>query len=157
MAQGDVTIFEEFSKDLGNKVHNLGSDTFYIGLIDNTAAPTAADATPRWADYSGNEVSTAGGYTAGGEDVTASVAPYAEANGVGTFKLTSITIAQNGSGFEDAYWGIVYNGTASNDEAVGFVDLGGPVSEKAGAVEIKFDGASSGSEGAFLTVTVDNS
>lgn len=151
MAAGDVTIFEEFAEEVAQGVHNLTSDAIYFGIIDNTTPPTAADATPRWGDYSANEVSTAGGYTPDGETVTGS---WAEAAGVGTLQLLSFTLSQNGSGFTDGYWGIIYNGTATNDEAIGFMELGGPVSEQAGDVVVKFNNAASGSDGNFMTITV---
>jgi hypothetical protein len=149
MARGDFTTFEEFSYQLGTKVHNLSSDTLKLGLIDNTAAPTAADSTPRWGDYSANEVSTEGGYTEGG--ITLSGVSYTPSGGVSTLDDTgNISLAQNGSGFTDAYWGILYNDTATNDEALGFIDLGGPVSEQAGPIEITWNASG------IQTVTVSS-
>ena len=146
MARGDVTIFEEHSLDLGKGVHDFSSDTLKIGLIDSTAAPTAADATPRWADYSANEVGTSGGYTANGTSL-ASVS-YTEASGVATLDAGNVTWSQDASGFTNAYWGIFYNDDATNDEAFGFIELDGPVSEQAGDVSITWN--SSG----IMTVTV---
>jgi len=147
MARGDWTTFEEFSVDLGNGVHNLGSDQLKLLLIDNTTPPTAADATPRLADYVGNEVSTAGGYPANGIALTGEA--FAEAGGVATLDDTgNISLAQDGSGFTDAYWGILYNDTAAADQAIGFVDLGGPVSEQAGVISITWNA------GGILTGTI---
>ena len=146
MAAGDVTIFQEFANDLGEGHHSLDTDTLKFGIIDNTAAPTAADATPAWADYSANEVATTGGYTANGETLTSG---WAEAAGVGTLQLTSFTLSQNGSGFTDGYWGIIYNDTAASDQAIGFMELGGPVSEQAADIVVKFNNAASGSLGQF--------
>ena len=135
MARGDFTLFEEFAREVGEGVHNLNNaDTLKIGLLDNTTPPTAADASPRWADYVANEVSTAGGYTADGETLT--TVSYTEAAGVATLDSDGVSLAQNGSGFTDAYWAILYNDTATNDEAIGFIELDGPVSEQAGAVAI---------------------
>lgn len=149
MARNDWVTFEEFSIDLANGVHNLGGDTFKVGLIDNTATvPAASTATPRWADFSGNEVdSTAGNYTANGIALTGTSA--AEAAGVVTFDDTgNVSIAQDGSGFTNAYYAILYNDSATNDEAVGFLDMGGPVSEVAGAVTITWHASG------ILTLTV---
>jgi hypothetical protein len=153
MATGDITLFEEFADEIGEEIHNLASDTLKFGIIDNTAAPTAADETPRWADYSANEVSTAGGYTANG--VTLTTVTYTEAAGVATLKADSFTLSQNGSGFTDAYWGIIYNDTAVSDQAIGFMELGGPVSEQSGDVVIKFNNVASGSPGDIFTLTVN--
>jgi hypothetical protein len=143
MATGDVTLFQEFIRDMGDGDHDFDNDTFKIGLIDNVVTPTAADATPAWGatsgvDYDGNEVdSTAGNYTAGGEPL-ASVT-WVEAAGVGTFDAADVSFAQHGSGFTNAYWGIIFNETATNNEAIGFVELGGPVSEVAGPVAINWN------------------
>ncbi len=35
MAQGDLTIFEEYAEMVGEKVFNLASDSLYMLLIDN--------------------------------------------------------------------------------------------------------------------------
>ena len=146
MATGDVTIFQEVSEMIGESVFNFASDTLKLGLIDNTTAPTAADATPRWSDYSANEVSAAGGYTANG--ITLTSVTYTEAAGVATLDAANVSLTQNGSGFTDAYWGIIYDDTATNDEAIGFVELGGPVSEQAGPVAINWNASG------IMTVTV---
>jgi len=146
MARGDNTVFEEFSLDIGSKVHDLDGDTLKVGLIDSTAAPTGADATPRWSDYSANEVGTGGNYVANGATLASS--SYTEASGVATLDANNVTWSQNASGFTDAYYAVVYNDTASNDEALCFIDLDGPVSEVAGDVTITWN--SSG----IITVTV---
>ena len=147
MARNDWVTFEEFSIDLANKVHNLGSDTFKVGLIDNTATePVAGTATPRWADFSGNEVSGTG-YSAGG--ATLSGTSTAEVGGVTTFDDTgNVTWSQNGAGPTNIYWAVLYNDTAAADQAVGFLDMGGPVSLVDGDVSITWNASG------ILTVTV---
>ena len=134
MARGDVVLFEEFAREEGEGVHDFSADTLKVGLVDNTVTPTASDATPRWSDYSANEVSTSGGYTADGETLTN--VTWLEADGVATLDADNISLAQNSEGFTDAYWGIIYNSSATNGEAIGFIDLGGPVSEQSGPVAI---------------------
>lgn len=146
MATGTVTVFQEFSDQLGKEIHNFSSDTLKIGLIDNTLTPTAGDATPTWSDYSANEVSTGGGYTANGE--TLASVTWSEAAGVATLDAANISLDQNGSGFTDAYWGIIYNDSAASDDAIAFVELGGPVSEQSGPVAINWNASG------ILTVTV---
>ena len=146
MAHGDVTVFEEFALALGDEVHDFAADTFRLGIIDNTTPPTASDATPTWADYSANEVSTAGGYNSGGE--TLDSVTFTEAAGVATFDAADEVISQNGSGFTDGYWGIIYNDTAASDNAICFIEMGGPVSEQDG--DITFTWNASG----IFTITV---
>ena len=147
MARNDWVTFEEFSVDLANGVHNLGSDTFNVGLITNAATEPAADtATPRWADFSGNEVSGTG-YTAGGAELSGTST--AEAAGVTIFDDTgNVTWSQNGAGPTNIYWAILYNDTAAADQAVGFLDMGGPVSLVDGDVSITWNASG------ILTITV---
>lgn len=102
MARGDVTVFDEFTINLGQEKHNFASDTIKVGFITNGITPTAGDTTPTWSDYSGSEVSTGGGYPAGG--VTLSGVTWTEAAGVATLDDTgNISLAQNAAGFTNAY------------------------------------------------------
>ena len=139
MARGDFTLFEEFADQLGSENHNLenGGDTIKLGIVDDTLAPTAADGTPTWGDYSANEVATTGGYTANGE--TLANQAFTEVDGVATFDADNIVLSQDGSGFTDAHYAILYNDTNATDMAIGFLDLGGPVSEQDGDVTIAWN------------------
>lgn len=143
MARGDFILFNELGVSLAEKKIDLENDTIKLALITNGVTPTANDATPRWGagsgvDYDGNEVSTAGGYTTGG---LACANPSAVRSGdTTTFDADDpATISQNGSGFTNAYWGILYSDTATNKDAIGFLDLGGPVSEQAGPITIAWN------------------
>ena len=42
------------------------------------------------------------------------------------------------AGFTDGHYGILINDSATNKEAIGFWDLGGPVSEQAGPISLEF-------------------
>jgi hypothetical protein len=143
MARGDFTVFEEFALQLGQGIHNFVSHTIKLAIITNAVTPAAADGTPAWGatsgvDYDGNEVSAAGGYTAGGITVPVT---WTEAGGVATLNDDSgdIALAQNAAGFTNGYWGILFNFSATNRNAIGFLDLGGPVSEVAGPVNINWN------------------
>jgi len=143
MARGDVTIFDEWLLYWANGGHDLDGDTINLGLINNTSAPTAGDALPHWGgtgttNHAANEVSTAGGYT-GPVDVAGATS---EAAGTVTFDCTSDpTFSQNASGATDVFWAIIYDNTDTNKRAIGFIDMGGPVSIAAGDVTITFDSA----------------
>jgi hypothetical protein len=146
MARGDLTVFEEFALTIGEKKIAFGADTFYVALIDNTTAPTAADATPVWADYSANECSGTG-YTAGGAALTG--ISWTEAAGVATFDDTAnVSWSQNAAGPTDIYYAILYSGTSTNDDCVCFIDMGGPVSLADGDVSITWNASG------IFTVTV---
>jgi len=146
MARGDFTLFEEFAENIGSGDHTLDSDVLKLGLVDDTITPTAADTTPTWSDYSTNEVATTGGYTANGETLT--TVSFTETDGTATLDADNVSLDQDASGFTDAYWGILYNSTNASGAAIGFVDLGGPVSEQAGPVAINWNASG------ILTVTV---
>jgi len=144
MARGDWQLFNKFLEWLSEGVFNLETDTIKLGIIDNVVTPAQDTATPTWdgtssQEYDGNEVSTAGGYPAGG--LTLSGPETNLASNVLTFDDddSNLTLSQDGSGFTDGYWGIMYSDTATNKNAIGYVDLGGPVSEQDGAINLNFN------------------
>jgi hypothetical protein len=147
MARGDFTIFQDFALTLGSGVFDFDNDTLKLGLVTNGVTPSETDVHPSWADYSGSEVSAAGGYTSGGETIPVT---WTETGGVGTLQDDGgdISLAQNGSGFTNAYYGILYDDTEGSDAAIGFIDLNGPVSEQDGPVNINWHAT------AILQVTV---
>lgn len=120
MAQGALTLFEEFSLNIGDGKHDLDTHVFKLALIDNTLAPAASDVTPILADYT--EV-TGTGYTAGGETLTIT---WTEAGGVATFDATGDPAAswtKNASGPNDIFYGLIYNDTEASDTCVAFIDM----------------------------------
>lgn len=144
MARGDVTIFNEALISIGEGKVNLETDTFKLGLIDDAVTPLADTVNPTWdgdssQEFDGNEVSTDGGYPAGG--LTISGPELVRSENVATFDDddSNLSLDQDGSGFTDAYWGILYSDTATAKNAIAFIDLGGPVSEQAGAININFN------------------
>lgn len=144
MARGDLTVFNEFTISLGEKKINLETDTIKLALIDNSVTPTVTDTTPMWGvgsgvDYVSAEVSSAGGYSVGG--FTLSGPELVRSGAVATFDDddSNLALVQNGSGFSDAYYGILYSDTATNKECIAFIDLDGPVSEAAGPIAINFN------------------
>jgi hypothetical protein len=144
MAQGDLTLFNEFSKDLLQGEHNLAAsqDQIKVGLV--SVLPAATDAAV-WATFSGNEVSGAG-YTAGGYVMTAASQAVTQVSG-STWKWDSSdnpNWSQNGSGPTDVVGAVIYNETATADEAIGFIDMttdGGttPISLQAGNISITWN------------------
>ena len=153
MAQGTLTVFNEFTVSLGEKKINLETDTIKLALINDTVTPTVGATSPEWGagsdeDYDGNEVSAAGGYTAGG--FTLSGPELVLAGAVATFDDddSDLSLAKDAAnGFEDAYWGILYSDTAASKNCIAFIYLDGPVSEKAGPIAINFNASG------ILTIT----
>jgi len=139
MAQGDVTVFDEFKAYMMDG--DWGStDSIRCAIVDNTTPPTKSDTTPQLTDYS--EVTSAGTYTAGGEVLDDIATMVAELDGVMTFDSdTNPTWAQDVGNATDAYWAIIYNDTDAGDLAIAFVDLDGPVDMTAGDLTITWNGS----------------
>jgi hypothetical protein len=131
MARDDFTVFNKAKLAMLDGTHDLDTDVFKLALLDNTVAPTATTLTPNLSDFT--EVGAAGTYTTGGTTITCTLA---EAAGTVTFdSTTNPNWAQNASNDTDAYWGLIYNTSASN-AAIGFLDLGGPVDMTAGDLDV---------------------
>lgn len=124
MARGDFYPFDQFFENLGNGVHDWsGTITLKICIVDDTLTPARDDSDPKYSAYSANEVSGTN-YPAGG--VTLDNPTWGLVSGISVLDADDETITQSASGFSDGYWGIVYDDAATNDEAVGWLDLGGP-------------------------------
>ena len=145
MATGTLIVFNEFTVSLAEKLINLETDTIKLALIDAVVTPTVDAATPMWSvgsdeDYDGNEVGTGGaGYSAGG--MTISGPQFTRAVAVGTFDDdgSDLSLVQDGAGFTDARWGILYSDTSTLKNAIAFLDLGGAVSQVAGPITIAWN------------------
>ena len=139
MAQGDVTVFNEAKAKMLDGDW-ASTDHFYIAICDNTAAPSASTTTPTLGDFT--EVGTGGTYTSGGIDLGTLATLVSESAGTMTFdSTTNPTWAQDASNDADAYWGIIYNYTDAGNDALAFVDLGGPVDMTAGDLTITWNGS----------------
>ena len=142
MAAGDVTVFNQFMVDLGNKIHDMDGDTFKVGLITSAVTPTAADAAPHWGgtgttNFNTNEVTAGGNYDAEGETLT--TLSFSNSSGTISFKADKVSVAQHASNPTNARWGILYNSTDANKRAVAFVDLGADINLSSGLFEIKWN------------------
>jgi len=127
MAAGDVTVFDQSGTDLGNKLYDMDTDTFKMALVTSTVTPAQGDAGPHFGgtgttDYSTNEVTAGGNYTAGG--VTLTSVTWAMAAGVNKWDAADVSIAQHASNPTNARWGIIYDSTDVNKRAIAFLDLG---------------------------------
>lgn len=143
MAAGDVALFNQFLQDLGRGVHNLETGDISLGLIVDETTPAASTAGPAWGeggttDLSDAEVTPGGNYAADGPSIGGT---YSQTSGTATFDITDVDIEQDGSNPTDARWGVHYNETASNNEAIGFIDLGANIDLSAGDFTITWHGS----------------
>jgi len=151
MARGDLTLFEEFSNDLGGGKYNFenGGDTIKVAVITTAISSMAAgQATPTWGDFSAAQVSGSG-YTAGGDTLASQ--SYNEASGVATFDANDMTWSQASggtSGFTSANVAVMVDTTHASSVAFGYIDLGGPVNNNDGDVTISWNASG------IFTVTV---
>lgn len=142
MATGDVTFFNQFKVDLGNKIMDLDSDAYKVGFVTSSVTPTASDAAPHWGgtgttNFATNQVTPGGNYATGGP----SLAGLAYTNSAGTvsWKANKISIAQDASNPTNARWGIIYNSTDTNKRAVAFVDFGNARDLSQASFEIRWN------------------
>jgi hypothetical protein len=128
-----LTKFYSFVEAIHEKKHNLGSDTLKV-LLTNTA-PSLSNTVK--ADISG-ELSTANGYTAGGETIT--VTSSAQSSGLYTLIASDVTWTASGGSIGPFRYAVLYNDTASNDELIGYIDYGYSVTVASGQTfTIDFD------------------
>lgn len=142
MARGDVKFFAAFERISKAGVGvTLTSDTLKLGIVTSSTVPTVSTADPRWGaggstDFSANQVATATAYTG---PITLASVTYTRSSGVVTLAAANITVALDAAGFTNGAYGILYDDTVSGKYAIGFVDLGGPVSIVGGALNINWN------------------
>lgn len=142
MAAGDFKWFAQGLHDLGNKIHDLDSDDWRLGIVTATVTPAVNTSAPHWGgtgttNMAANQVAT------GGTSYTAPVVLTTEAwtlTATGAaMDFADVSLAQDASGFTDGRWGIVYNNTDANKRAIGYLDLGSTRSLVAGALAININ------------------
>lgn len=149
MARGDVHFFAAFdykAKAGGN--FNLTSDTLKLGIATSTTAPTVSTNDPRWGsggstDFSANQVPLATGYSG---PITLTGVTFTRTSGVATLTAANVTIPQDASGFTTGAYGILYDSTVAGNYAIAFVDLGGPVGNVSGPVNINWNASGIGTD-----------
>lgn len=142
MATGDVTWFDQALLDLGEKVHDLSSDTLKLGLVTSVVTPATTTSNPAWGaggstNLSTNAVATATAWTG---PVTLASVTWTIVAGTPTLDAADPSqIAQDASGFTNARWGIIYNDTDASKRALLFIDLGSDRSIVSGPLSITFN------------------
>ena len=154
MATGTIKWFAQGLKDLGDKIHDLSSDTLKLGIVTTATVPTLSTAAPHWGgtgttNFATNQVSTGGTQYTGPK--TLSSVTWTLVSNVPTLRATDIAMTIDASGFTTGAYGIIYNDTDANKRALGFVELssGGTLSLVAGGVTIDWGGAGTD----ILTIT----
>lgn len=153
MATGDIKWFAQGLHDLGEKIHDMSSDTWKLGVVTTATVPSLSTAAPHWGgtgttNFATNQVSTGTAYTG---PITLGTISWTLVSNVPTFRAANVTIDQDGSGFTNGAYGIIYNDTDANKRAIAFVELSsaGTLSLQSGSVTIDWSGAN----GDILTIT----
>ena len=150
MAQGTMKWFAQGLHDLGNKIHDLDSDDWRMGIVTTATVPAVNTAAPHWGgtgttNFATNQVATTGtSYT--GPLVLTSEAWTLTATGASMdWADTVMQLAQDASGFTNGAYGIIYNNTDANKRAIGYLEISstGAASLVAGAVNITLSGSGS--------------
>jgi hypothetical protein len=159
MATGDVTWFRQALLDIGLEIHQLETDTLKLGIITSSTTPSATSSDPRWGagggtNMSTNQVATGGTSYTGPQTLQissggAGTQTWTLVSNVPTLRADVITLAQDGSGFTNGRWGIIYNDTAAGKQCLAFVDFGSDRSLVTGQLVIDWNGASND----ILTIT----
>jgi hypothetical protein len=113
--------FNQFVEDVFEKVHNCGSDTLKVMLVNT--APTATNSIK--GDLT--EISAGNGYSAGGAAVTIS----SSAQTTGTYKLVlaDVTFTASGGTIGPFRYAVLYNDTPTSpaDPLMGYWDYGSSI------------------------------
>lgn len=111
--------FNQFVKDMADKVHNLGADSLKIMLTD--VAPVATNTVKA----NITDITAANGYTAGG-----SVAAYvSDAQTSGTYKLilSPVVFTASGGSIAQFRYAVIYNSTTGSGNLIGWYDYGAEI------------------------------
>lgn len=111
--------FNSFVEAVAEKVHNLGSDTLKIMLVNS--APVASNTVKA----NLTDISAGNGYSAGGSAVTIS----ASSQTSGTYSLvgTDLVFTASGGTIGPFRYAALYNDTAASKELIGWWDYGSSV------------------------------
>lgn len=142
MAAGDIVWFDQALEDLGNAIHDFGSDTLKLGLVTSVVTPAATTSAPHWGgtgttNMATNQVGT-GGTSYTGPQTLGSVS-WGLSGGVAILDAADVSLAQDASGFTNARWGIIYNDTDTNKRCIAYLDLGATKDLTAASLDITWN------------------
>lgn len=118
MASVSYNKFNCFVADVGNKIHNLNSDTLKLMLTNS--APSASNTVIA----NITEIAAGNGYVAGGMVPTNN--GYSQSGGIATLTLATNTLTDTGAtGTIGPFrYAVLYNSTAANGNLIGWYDYG---------------------------------
>ena len=109
MAADAWKVYNKFKEYMADGTIDLDGDTFKIILLDSGHTIDLTDDT--YSDVSADELSTANGYTAGGETLTS--VTWSESSGTITFDCADVTWTASG-GAITARYAVIYDDTPTS-------------------------------------------
>lgn len=146
MAQGDVTVFSKAKERVGDAELDLGGGSFMAALTTGVTAPTENATDPRWSasgnpDFSAEEVTPGGNYSAGGASLSTVITDNWSLSGnTCTFDGDNVSWAQDGANPTDARWLLCYLNDA-NKYNLFYTDLGQAFDMSNGDLSVTWSGA----------------
>jgi len=113
----DFVFYDAYKADVHNGVHDLASDDLYCAL-SNTAPTVATD--DELADVT--QIAAGNGYSAGGTQLTSVTST--QTSGTYTLGADDVVFTASGGDIATSRYQIIYNGSATNDELIGYIDRG---------------------------------
>lgn len=103
---------------------NIAGDTYFIKLY-SALTPNTANTTLAQVDAGGTELSTANGYTAGGQNLANVAISQVTTNDA---KFDADDVVWTATGTLTAAYAVIFNGTDASDPPVAYIDFEGNVS-----------------------------
>lgn len=146
MATGTIKWFAQGLHDLGNKLHDLDTDDWRMGITTAGTVPAVNTAAPHWGGTGTTNFATTQ-VAVGGTSYTAPLVLTAEAwalNASGAnmdWADTVMQLAQDAAGFTNGAYGIIYNNTDANKRAICYLEISaaGTASLVTGAININLN------------------
>lgn len=128
MATGTFKWFAQGLHDLGNKIHDLDTDAFYLGIVTTATVPAVDTAAPHWGgtgttNFATNQVGTGGTSYTGPIALPSLTWTLTATGAVMDWADTSTQLAYDASGFTNGAYAIIYNNTDANKRAIGYIEL----------------------------------
>ena len=127
MAQGDITIYNDFKEQVLKGVHNLASGGNVLKLTLHTGYTPNIDTHQVWADVSSTEYGTGAGYTAGGKTLANQAVTQNNTNDRSELDADNVTWTALGplSPATPSH-GILWNDTPTSpaDPLIAYIELG---------------------------------
>ena len=122
MAEGDITLYNNFKEQVLLGAIDLSNDVVYVTLHGGYTPDIDADQV--WGDVSGTEYPSYGNYVLGGIGISGSSVAQDDANDRASWDGEDVTFPSlNLSGTAPGY-GVLRDGTIANSPLIGYIELG---------------------------------